>query len=208
MVQLPVVTTILAIQGDNYAVVCSDSRISDVDSNGYISQIGVLKDGNSKVSTSGKYLIGVAGDLRAINILHHVFNPPVPPASLKGKKLDEFMTVKFIPALRECFDQQGYSIPDKEDKQHLAEHASSILVSIHSTIYLIEGDYSWYSDTSGIYAMGTGAHYVLGAAQALFPKKKITAPNAKAIALKCLNIAAKYDPYTGSPFHAFIQETK
>jgi ATP-dependent protease HslVU (ClpYQ) peptidase subunit len=200
-------TTIIAIQGDGFSAVCVDSRISDMDGNGYVSQMFTLKEGNCKVAANGKYLLGAAGDLRAINILHHVFQPPIPPPNLKGKKLDEFITARFIPMLRECFEQQGYAKPEvDEDKKHIAEQNSIILVSIHSTIYVIDGDYSWCSDASGIYAFGSGSGYALGALHSLVGKKKITIPHAKSIAIKAINIAARFDPHTGAPYHWFVQE--
>ena len=113
-------TTIIAIQGDGFSVICADSRISDSYSDGLISQIGTLREGSGKVAVNGKYLLATAGDLRAINILQHVFQPPTPTPNTKGKKLDQFITSKFIPALRECFDSQGYSVPDRDDKEHMA----------------------------------------------------------------------------------------
>ena len=64
-------TTILAIQGDDYALICSDSRISTMDSGGFASQITTLGSGSAKVAENGKYLLGAAGDMRAINIIHH-----------------------------------------------------------------------------------------------------------------------------------------
>ena len=200
-------TTIVGLQGDNFAVVYVDSRISSSDSGGYISQISTLKEGCGKVAVNGKYLLGAAGDVRAINILHHVFQPPTPPINMRGKKLDQFFTAKFIPALRECFEQQGYAIPDiKEDKEHIAEQASTILVVIHGIIYVVDGDYSWTSDSSGMYALGSGSSYALGALQALATNRKLTIPQAKKLALKALSTAAKVDPYTGPPFHYHIQE--
>ena len=126
---------------------------------------------------------------------------------MRGKKLDQFFTAKFIPALRECFEQQGYAIPDiKEDKEHIAEQASTILVVIHGIIYVVDGDYSWTSDSSGMYALGSGSSYALGALQALATNRKLTIPQAKKLALKALSTAAKFDPYTGPPFHYHIQE--
>lgn len=200
-------TTIVGLQGDNFAVVYVDSRISSSDSGGYISQISTLKEGCGKVAVNGKYLLGAAGDVRAINILHHVFQPPTPPPNMRGKRLDQFFTAKFIPALRECFEQQGYAIPDiKEDKEHMAEQASTILVVIHGIIYVVDGDYSWTSDSSGMYALGSGSSYALGALQALATNRKLTIPQAKKLALKALSTAAKFDPYTGPPFHYHIQE--
>ena len=78
-------TTIVAIQGDNFALICSDSRISDIDGDGYAGQVSTLREGTSKVASNGKYLLGAAGDLRAINLLHHAFTPPPVPAELKVK---------------------------------------------------------------------------------------------------------------------------
>lgn len=198
-------TTIVGVQGDGFAVICADSRISSIDGGG-LSQIGTLREGSSKVSSNGKYLLGAAGDVRAINIIHHVFQPPTPPPNLKGKKLDQFFTAKFIPALRECFDTQGYSIPDRDDKEHIAEHGSVILVAINGTIYIVDGDYSWASEANSIYAIGSGSSYALGAMHVLTHNKKQTVQQAKTHALKALAVSAKFDPHTGPPYHTYIQE--
>lgn len=199
-------TTIIGIQGDGFCIATADSRIAetDVDSN-LISQIVGLKENNSKLGINGKYILGAAGDLRAINILHHAFSPPTPPPNLKGKKLDHFVTVKFIPALRECFEAQGYASPDNDSKQHIAEHASTIFMAVNGTIYIIDGDYSWISDSSGMFAIGSGAQYALGAMFAMQPKGKMTVGTARKLALKAIAAAAKFDPYTGAPYHTFSQ---
>lgn len=199
-------TTIVGIQGDGYAVVCTDSRISSFDDSGIAYQITTLGNGSSKLTTNGKYILGAAGDVRAINILHHAFTPPQPPTNAHGKKLDQFITRQFIPALRTCFEEQGYAKPERDSSEHLAEQGSTIIVVIHGTIYIIEGDYSWTSDTSGIYAIGTGAPYALGALQVLVNNKKLTGQQAKVAINKALTIASRFDPYTGSPFQTYVQE--
>ncbi len=200
-------TTIVGIQGDGFAVVGADNRISTFDNSGNAYQVNTLGTGSSKIAANGKYLLGAAGDMRAINILHHVFSPPVPPPGLKGKKLDAFITAKFIPALIACFDSCGYSMPDsKEDKDHISQHNSSVLVVVNGTIYIVEDDYSWVSDTNGLYAAGTGAPYALGALSVLVGGKKLAPSQARTIVLKVLSIAGKYDPYTGAPFQAYVQE--
>lgn len=199
-------TTIVGIQGDTFAVVCTDSRVSSFDESGMAFQITTLGAGTSKVATNGKYILGAAGDVRAINIIHHAFTPPTPPANAYGKKLDQFITRQFIPSLRHVFDEQGYSLPERDSSDHLAEHSSTIVVVVHGTLYIIEGDYSWTSDTSGIYAIGTGSSYALGALQALIGGKRLTAQQAKSIGTKALTVASKFDPYTGSPFQSFVQE--
>ena len=199
-------TTIIGIQGEQYALLCTDSQISDVDDNGYATQVVTMREGTGKVQANGKYLIGAAGDVRAINILHHAFTPPAAPPNLKGRKLDHFFTVKFIPALRECFEQQGYAAPDTEAKQHMAEMASSLLVAVNGTIYAVDGDYSWYSDVNGTYAIGTGAQYAMGALHALQGRTRPNIQVGRKIALKALAAAARFDPYTGSPYHVHLQD--
>lgn len=202
-------TTILAFQGESFAVVSVDSRISSMDEGGFAFQITTLGQSSSKVAQNGKYLLGAAGDVRAINILHHVFQPPPVPPGTKGKKLDQFMTTKFIPALRECFEKQGYAAPETDTSTHIAEHASTILVVVNATIYVVEGDYSWTSDYNKIYGLGTGSSYALGAMNAFVSaKKNLTPAQIKNFTLKALKIASTYDPYTGPPFYTYIQESK
>lgn len=199
-------TTILAYQGDNFAVVSVDSRISTMDSGGFASQITTLGEGSSKVVRNGKYLLGAAGDVRAINILHHVFQPPVPTPGLNGGKLDHFVTTRFVPALRECFEKQGYAAPETENSTHIAEHSSTILVVINAKIYVIDGDYSWTSDLNKIYGLGTGSSYALGAMTSMVANKNLTLKQAKTMTVKALRIASSYDPYTGPPFYTHVQE--
>lgn len=199
-------TTIVGVQGDGFCIATADSRISETEGDGFlISQIVGLKESNSKLGINGKYILGAAGDLRAINILHHAFSPPTPAPSLKGKKLDHFVTVKFIPALRECFEHHGYALPDNDGKSHIAEHSSTVFIAINGCIYIVGGDYSWISDSNGLFAIGTGAQYALGAMYASMPKGKLSINLAKKIALKGVSIAAKFDPYTGAPYHTLVQ---
>lgn len=199
-------TTVIGIQGDGYALLATDSRISTFDAKGSAYQYTTLPNANSKISSNGKYLIGAAGDVRAINIIHHAFHPPVPAPSMKGKKLDAFITSKFVPALRNCFDEQGYSNPETKESLHIAEYDSTVILAINGYVYLIEGDYSWTPDTTGIYAAGTGSAYALGALSAMALKSP-TIHQAKKAVITALSIAAKYDPYTGSPYHTYVQES-
>lgn len=201
-------TTIIGVQGDGFSIICTDSRISSMDEGGFASQITTLGKNTSKVASNGKYLLGAAGDVRAINILHHAFVPPPPTPGLSGSKLDHFFTTKFIPALRECFEKQGYAAPERDNSVHIAEHGSTIVCSLQGNIYVVEGDYSWTSDVNGLYALGTGSAYALGAMQVLFAnsKKMATPAIAKKLCLKAIAVAAKFDPYTGPPYYCYIQE--
>ena len=201
-------TTIVAIQGESFAVIGTDSRISTFDDSGFAYQVTTLGSGTAKVAANGRYLIGVAGDVRAINIVHHAFAPPAAPVNMRGNRLDIFMTKTFIPALRATFEAQGYANTKGDSPTHMAEQDSSIIVAVNGAIYVIESDYGWTADRTGIYAIGTGGTYALGALAALTGKKAITLNSAKSCIVKALGVAAKFDPYTGAPFQTFVQENK
>ena len=200
-------TTIIGLQGDGFSVICTDSRISTMDEGGFASQITTLGKNSSKVAVNGKYLLGAAGDVRAINILHHVFQPPAPPPGTTGSKLDQFFTTKFVPSLRATFEVQGYAAPERDESSHIAEQGSTVICSLQGNIYVVDGDYSWTSDVSGIYALGTGSAYALGAMSILIPKKKaFNIAQAKTLCLKAIAVSAKFDPYTGPPYYCYVQE--
>lgn len=200
-------TTIIGIQGDSFAVICADSRVTEVDSDGSATQSISLKEVGFKVAQNGRWLMGVAGDVRAINILTHAFNPPTPPVTLRGRKLDHFITTKFVPALRACFDAEGYSNPLTESSTHHAEHSSVVMAAINGTIYVIDGDYSWLSDSFGVYAIGSGAQFALGSLATVLPTGgKVGVRTAKQSALKAIAVAGRYDPNTAAPYQVLVQE--
>lgn len=199
-------TTIVGIQGSGWSVLGTDSKITSFDDSGLAFQTTILPAGSSKIAQNGRYLLGAAGDVRAINLLQHVFRPPSADKNLVGRKLDQFVTSKFIPALRSLFEEHGYASPDNDRKHHIAEHDSTIVLAVNATIYIIDSDYSWSNDQTGFYALGTGASYAMGAIHALTAKRQIhSAAQAKTIATKALQIAGRLDPHTGGPVQTYSQ---
>lgn len=191
-------TSIFAIQGETFAAIGSDSRWMD-------SAGRVGKQIKPKVFTVGRYLIGVAGDTRGINILQYVMSPPLLPPKLKGVKLDKFMVSQFIPVYRTILEVHGLGRVPYDDKP--AETSIETLVLANGTIYAIDCDYGTEMDSSGIYAIGSGTPYGVAALEALCAKKKMTPHLAKQAILKALAISVKYDSMSGAPFHTFIQQT-
>jgi ATP-dependent protease HslVU (ClpYQ) peptidase subunit len=196
-------TTIVAVQGAGWTVIGSDSRVTDE------GRIYSMPKGVGKVVENEEYLFGTAGDLRAINIIEHAFNPP-DASGYAGKDLDAFITTRFIPALRKCFEEHGYAtgVEEKESKEAAIGHDSTIMVSINGCIYEIDGDYAWIKDATGLYAMGTGGDYAVGALHAMLPPKtKLTIELAKETIKEALTIAAKLDSSSGGPFTIIVQES-
>ena len=135
--------------------------------------------------------------MRAVNLLAHTFKPPIPTATDYGLKLDKFISSKFVPALKQCFDDAQYGEKGEQD--------STVLVVIHGRIYEIGGGYDWALDESGIYAMGSGAQYALGAMHASIEGKKRTIAAARSVVKSAVALAARLDPSTGEPIHIISQ---
>jgi len=191
------VTTILTYQGNGYALVAADTRTT-----GPYIDIGIRK-----VAQVGTYLLGCAGDVRALNILHHAFKPPICKSSLAGKALDGFITATFIPALRGVFDLYGYSMPSShDDAQHMAQQDSHIVVVVNATIYIIYQDYCWTRSKGRVGGVGSGSAFAMGALETILrddswpPIERV-----KPAMLHAIKTAARFDEHTSSPFHFSVQ---
>lgn len=186
------VTTIAGIQGEGWVVIGYDSRVTEESGRVYM-----LPKDNGKIVKNGTYLLGAAGDMRAINILAHVFKPPICNPTMLGIKLDKFITSQFIPELKKCFEDNSYSEKGEQDSQ--------IIVVVNGTIYEIGEDYSWCHDVVGAYAVGSGSDYALGAMTALADGKKRTLTNARATIKTALTVSQKFDNRTSEPFYLLTQ---
>lgn len=185
-------TTIASIQGEGWSVVGYDSRVSEDDGRYY-----TLPKHSGKVANVSGYLIGAAGDMRAVNIVTNLLKPQS-AGNLVGAKLDKFMASVFIPDLKACLDENSYG---KDGEQ-----GSSIIVSVNGVVYDIGSNYEWCHDEIGIYAVGSGGGYALGSLYSLVePFADRTIESAKAHLKEALTISAKLDNNTGAPFNFIIQ---
>ena len=201
-------TTIIGIQGKGFSVIGSESKISTFDDQGFITSQTTLPKHTSKIVSKSGYLLGAAGDVRAINLLHHVYEPPSARYATTKDKLDQHLVRRVIPTLRQCFDDQGFSPPEKGDRDHKAEHNSTVIVSLKGRVYVIESDYSWTEDSDGVYVIGTGTQFARAAVHVLMDGLDLFKLNRKkvvAIVEKALEVACIYDPYSGGPFHIYTQ---
>lgn len=184
-------TTIAAVQGNGWAVVGFDSRVSDDN------RVYQLPKNQGKVSQNGSYLIGAAGDMRAINLMSDVLITP-PPPPYADERLDKFMSNKFIPTLKSCFDEAQYG-----DK---GEHESSIVVIVNGVIYDIGTSYDWCRDAYGLYAVGTGSQYALGALNSMAEGKNRTLAAAKQMVKDAVRIACRLDSSSAEPVNLLVQK--
>lgn len=179
-------TTIAAIQGPSWAVVGYDAQVSESDGRRY-----ELPGDAAKCFEVGPYVVGVAGDFRVVNILAHSFAPPEPPRAV-GPKLDKFMTTRFVPMLRRAFENNFYNRDGKED-------GALLIVIANGVIYEIGPNFDVIRDKRGIYAIGSGGNFALGALAVLDDQGRRTMKRAQEVVSAAMFAAASLDSGTSEP---------
>jgi len=145
-------TTIIAIQHDDHCEFLSDSLVN---SDGHVY---IHKD-FQKVTENGKYLIGVAGHLVALQFIEHVWEPPIPTVHDK-KDLFKFVIKKVVPSLRAAIGASNmFTDKDKEKDEPLY----NLLIAVNGTVFEIDEQLSVAMRDDGLYAIGSGSSYALGA---------------------------------------------
>jgi ATP-dependent protease HslVU (ClpYQ) peptidase subunit len=184
-------TTLVAIQGNGWAVIGSDSLSTD--DNGR-----PINMATPKIVKNGPYLIAGAGSVRGCNILQHGWTPPKPRGDL-----DRFMTKTFIPAMRKAFLDAGYDM--KQDSSS-ALHDSEFIVIVHGVIYPIFEDYSWERSIDPFYVSGSGGAYALGCLKALKEYMSDDEWSARGAIEKAISVAIECDTSTGGSIYLASQK--
>lgn len=185
-------TTIAAVQGNGWAVIGYDSQVSQVEPGG---RTYTLPKSSGKVVTNGEYLLGTAGDLRALNLVAYSFKPPAVPEKVN---ISKFMTSVFVPQLRACFEEHAVG------KEGISN--AQIIVAVRGKVFEIGEQYDWCQDIDGIYAIGTGAPYALGSLKTSLTKNA-TLDEAKKSMKTALEVSASLDWGTGLPVTVVSQKT-
>lgn len=107
-----------------------------------------------KIVTNGEYHIAGAGNARYCDMAAYDFVPP----TYDGTEIYRFMVTKFIPALREAHEKTGYTLKDDETFQ--------FLVGVANRLFYVCDDYTVLNADHGLYGIGTGAPYGIGAMMA------------------------------------------
>jgi ATP-dependent protease HslVU (ClpYQ) peptidase subunit len=175
------VTTIVAVAKDGKVIIGADSQTTD-------GNRPVRHPNMKKMSQTNGWIIAGSGDATPCDILQLVFTPPVPTVK-EREDMYRFMVAKFVPAMRECLEENNWK-PDASDK----DSGFSMLFAFDGEIFNIGDDYSVLQNAEGIYGIGSGSPYAMGA---LYVDATIE---------KALETAAKNDVYTSAPFHILEQK--
>ena len=173
-------TTIVAIVKNGHVILGADSQVTD----------GSRPNNHpkmEKITKNNGWLIAGSGDSQPCDILQHIFVPPVPSIT-ERKDLYKFMITKFVPAMREALEENGWK-EDPNDK----DSGFNMLFAFDGEVFDIGNDFSVLLNGDGIYGIGSGSLVAIGA---LYAGKTVE---------EALEYAAKNDIYTSGPFQIVKQ---
>lgn len=109
---------------------------------------------DAKVFVNGDFIFGFTSSFRMGQLLRYVFEPP---ARERGEDAMRYMVTKFVPAVRKCFADGGYSKTEKG-----VDTGGDFLVGHRGELFAIEGDYQVGQVRTPYCAVGCGRDIALG----------------------------------------------
>jgi len=183
------VTTIVGIQGKDYAVLVADSQITE-------DNLVTLATSTPKIVEVGKFLLCISGDTRPGDILSYNWKPPV----YRNEEPAQFMGKKVIPSIITAFNNNNYDY-NKVDK----DGGFDYLVVFNGNIFRIACDLSFFQSDVGIYGIGSGGQFALGYLYSII-KVDVELNYSKRHARRAVDIASVLDANTGKPLQLMVQE--
>lgn len=167
-------TTIVTTSGNNYATIAADRGItSDL----------VMPD-MSKIVAQGKWLIAVAGDIRACDLLQYGIKYPNPPKRLLNKaKQDWFgwVVTTIVPLIKATLKGE----PEQDFEAIIVTHGRSFLITSELGVL----------DPAPYWAIGSGSKIAIGHL-ATFQYSENWNKNHDLMAKQSLEVASMHDPNT------------
>lgn len=179
-------TTIIGVENADGCVIASDSRVAE---GGKVYTHPEMV----KAVERGSYIIGGAGDYRALQVVLHGWQPPLVNAKAK-QNLYEFVINKVAPSLKTTLLEAGIDFGKTTDGDEKFE--LQLLIGINGSLFEIDSDFAVAMNDTGLYAIGSGGDFALGAL------------HAGATVLDAMRIAAINNNGTSAPFHILEQENK
>ena len=137
-------TTIIMHETEDEVLIAFDSKVSGGGATNSTSAQKVF------VNTSADIILGVAGYLRAAQVLAYA---DLPTIDEHDWDVDRYVTMELLPAIHEVVNTYG----DEDDTDY-----SRFLAVVRGRVYDITAG-SWTRNPSGVYGIGSGSAYAIGA---------------------------------------------
>jgi ATP-dependent protease HslVU (ClpYQ) peptidase subunit len=176
-------TTIIGLQNDHGCVIAADSQTTTSD--GMPWQHADL----SKIVNRGAYLIAASGVNQSCDIALNIWQPPPRPPK---QSWYQFAITELVPSLRACHASNWFE-PTPDDEW-------SLMIASRGELLTIESDYSVLRSKSGMYGLGSGSPYALGALAVL-----LASSVGETSVKRAIEIASAFDIYTASQVSIITQ---
>lgn len=162
-------TTIIGIQEPKYCILAADAQTT-AEGRPYLSTR------QPKISENSDYLLATAGQGNSCDAILFNWKPPV------QRELDPYlhMVTTVVPSMRITLQ--------KYDAMPTTDDGLEVLVAFKGTLFEVATDFTVLMRDDGIYGIGSGAAYAIGAL------------HMGATPLEALHIAELNDVYTTGPF--------
>ena len=137
-------TTIIAVQNSKGFVFAADAQVTEGDR-------AYMHPRMTKITEIGDYVMAGAGSSRCCDVVLFGWEPPI----YDGTEHYKFMVSKFIPEMRKQHEDAGITLKEDED--------FVFLVGFNGRVFHVAGNYAVLETNTGLYGIGTGAAYALGA---------------------------------------------
>jgi ATP-dependent protease HslVU (ClpYQ) peptidase subunit len=179
-------TTIVAVQYKDKCVMAADNQVTSEGGRRY------NHPDMKKIAKRGAFLIAGSGEVQPCDVVQHMWNPP--KLSLKDSDdIYHFMITKAMPSLRKCLTDNGYDFNEGKEGGKSGEGRFNFLMAVSGEVFDIADDLSVCRSADGIYGVGSGSDYAVGAI------------HAGAKPEKAIQIAAKLDVNTSGPIQVVEQ---
>lgn len=180
-------TTIIAVEYPDKAVIACDSKVTDGSGEWWSHpSCRKIRQINKEI------LIGGSGDVAALDIALHIW---IPPKSTVDDRLDyyHFVIAKLVPSLKECFTKNFYKWESNEDND---DDKFNFLLVIGGQVFQFGTDFGIVQREEGRYGIGSGSTMALGALRI------------GATMQEAMELSAKYDDFSDAPFYFHEQLRK
>ena len=179
-------TTIVGVQYKDKCVLAADNQVTGDTGRRY------NHPDMKKIAVRGDYLIAGSGEVQPCDVAQQIWQPP--KLSAKDKEdIYRFMIVKVMPSLRKCLADNGFDFNEGKGEGKADESRFNFLIAVGGELFDIADDLSVCRSGDGIYGVGSGSPYAIGAL------------HAGAKPEKALKIAEKLDVNTSGPIQIVEQ---
>ncbi len=173
-------TTIVAVQYTDKCVIAADNQVTGGGGRKY------THPDMKKISQRGAFLIAGSGEVQPCDVVQHMWVAPKLTAK-DSADVYHFMITKVMPSLRKCLTDNGYDFNEGKGDGKADENRFNFIIAVGGEVFDIADDLSVCRSADGIYGVGSGSDYAIGALHAGADPKK------------AVEIAAKLDVNTSGP---------